>query len=158
MTPRVDINTDTDGGDIPCVDDGIQATDDITAASAAPTEQSAPSGLDRLDAGLTVGDEGSKVDEQLHEAGGEELASKELSRAGVGASSPSRFSSSIRKRNSSSSQTNTPCSTSTEPQSQLSIRSVSRPLAKYFVSYRVSTSFLRPVSTSPIQMGAPSFG
>ena len=50
-------------------DDGIQGTDDITAASAAPTEQSAPSGLDRLDAGLTVGDEGSKVDEQLHGGG-----------------------------------------------------------------------------------------
>ncbi len=50
-------------------DDGIQGTDDITAASAVPTEQSAPSGLDRLDAGLTVGDEGSKVDEQLHGGG-----------------------------------------------------------------------------------------
>ena len=50
-------------------DDGIQGTDDITAASAVPTEQSAPSGLDRLDAGLTVGDEGSKVDEQLHGSG-----------------------------------------------------------------------------------------
>ena len=50
-------------------DNGIQGTDDITTASAAPTEQSAPSGLDRLDAGLTVGDEGSKVDEQLHGGG-----------------------------------------------------------------------------------------
>ena len=50
-------------------DDGIQGTDDITAASAVPTEQSAPSGLDRLDAGLTIGDEGSKVNEQLHGGG-----------------------------------------------------------------------------------------
>lgn len=50
-------------------DNGIQGTDDIAAASAAPTEESAPSGLDRLDAGLTIGDEGSKVDEQLHGGG-----------------------------------------------------------------------------------------
>lgn len=50
-------------------DNGIQGTDDIAAASATPTEQSAPSGLDRLDAGLTIGDEGSKVDEQLHGSG-----------------------------------------------------------------------------------------
>ncbi len=50
-------------------DNGIQGTDDITAASAVPTEQSAPSGLDRLDAGLTIGDEGSKVNEQLHGGG-----------------------------------------------------------------------------------------
>ena len=50
-------------------DNGIQGTDDIAAASAAPTEESAPSGLDRLDAGLTIGDEGSKVDEQLHGRG-----------------------------------------------------------------------------------------
>ena len=50
-------------------DNGVQGTDDIAAASAAPTEESAPSGLDRLDAGLTIGDEGSKVDEQLHGGG-----------------------------------------------------------------------------------------
>ena len=50
-------------------DNGIQGTDDIASASAAPTEESAPSGLDRLDAGLTIGDEGSKVDEQLHGGG-----------------------------------------------------------------------------------------
>ena len=50
-------------------DDGIQGTDDIATATAAMSKQDSPSGLDRLDAGLTIGDEGSKVDEQLHGGG-----------------------------------------------------------------------------------------
>lgn len=50
-------------------DDGIQGTDDIATATAAMSKQETPSGLDRLDAGLTIGDEGSKVDEQLHGGG-----------------------------------------------------------------------------------------
>ena len=50
-------------------DDGIQGTDDIATATAAISKQESPSGLDRLDAGLTVGNEGSKVDEQLHGSG-----------------------------------------------------------------------------------------
>ena len=50
-------------------DDGIQGTDDIVTATAAMSKQDSPSGLDRLDAGLTIGDEGSKVDEQLHGGG-----------------------------------------------------------------------------------------
>jgi len=50
-------------------DNGIQGTDDIATATAAMSKQESPSGLDRLDAGLTVGNEGSKVDEQLHGSG-----------------------------------------------------------------------------------------
>ena len=50
-------------------DDGIQGTDNIATATAAMSKQETPSGLDRLDAGLTIGDEGSKVDEQLHGGG-----------------------------------------------------------------------------------------
>ena len=50
-------------------DDGIQGTDDIATATAAMSKHDSPSGLDRLDAGLTIGDEGSKVDEQLHGGG-----------------------------------------------------------------------------------------
>ena len=50
-------------------DDGIQATDDIATATAEMPTHDSPSRLDRLDAGLTVGNEGSKVDEQLHGSG-----------------------------------------------------------------------------------------
>jgi uncharacterized protein YxjI len=50
-------------------DNGIQGTDDIATATAAMSKQDSPSGLDRLDAGLTVGNEGSKVHEQLHGSG-----------------------------------------------------------------------------------------
>ncbi|MGA1436491.1 MAG: phospholipid scramblase-related protein [Ilumatobacteraceae bacterium] len=50
-------------------DNGIQGTDDIATASSAMTQQTAPSGLDRLDEGLSLGNEGAKVDEQLHGGG-----------------------------------------------------------------------------------------
>lgn len=50
-------------------DNGIQGTDDIATATAAMSKQDSPSRLDRLDAGLTLGNEGSKVDEQLHGSG-----------------------------------------------------------------------------------------
>ena len=50
-------------------DNGIQGTDDTANASASNSPQTTPSVLDRLDEGLTLGNEGAKVDEQLHGGG-----------------------------------------------------------------------------------------